>query len=129
LNDGQTSSHVAVSRNPFDLLNLLIFGTLFAAVSTISAAMVIRLGGQSLVASSIVSGILDVDIAVLSSLRFLDQGLAASTVGFAIMGALAANALGRLAMAVVSGPARYWLPLAAATTTALTAAWTVWSLQ
>jgi uncharacterized membrane protein (DUF4010 family) len=127
--DGQTSSHVANSRNPFDLLSLMIFGSLFATVSTISAAMVASLGSQSLVASAVVSGTLDVDIAVLSSVRFLNQGVAASTVGLAVVGALSANAVGRLMMAMISGPVRYWLPLALATAAALAAAGTSWSLQ
>jgi len=103
------------ARNPFDLGPLLLFAALFAIVSTASAALVGRLGGGSLVATSALSGTFDVDVAVLSALRMVKQAIAPEIAGQAVLAALAANAVGRLALAVSAGPLAYWLPLAAAT--------------
>jgi uncharacterized membrane protein (DUF4010 family) len=103
------------ARNPFDLGPLLVFAALFAAVSTISAALVGQLGTGSLVATSAVSGTFDVDVAVLSALRMVGQAVSPEIAGQAVLAALAANAIGRLGLAISSGPLTYWMPLAAAT--------------
>lgn len=103
------------AKNPFDLGPLLIFAALFAIVSTASAALVGLLGSGSLVATSAVSGSFDVDVAVLSALRMVDQAVSPEIAGQAVLAALAANAVGRLALAVSAGPLGYWVPLAAAT--------------
>ncbi|MDP3896679.1 MAG: DUF4010 domain-containing protein, partial [Mesorhizobium sp.] len=103
------------ARNPFELGTLLLFAALFAVVSTASAALVGQFGSGSLVASSALSGTFDVDIAVLSALRLADQQIAVSAIGNAVLAALAANAVGRLSLAISAGPAAYWLPLVGAT--------------
>jgi uncharacterized membrane protein (DUF4010 family) len=109
-------------RNPFDLVPLLGFAAFFALVSTVSAALSGVLDQRGLLATSAVSGTFDVDVAVLSALRLVGQGLAPSTVGLAVLLALLANALGRLFLAAVAGPARFWLPLAGAALLAALAA-------
>lgn len=43
-----------------------------------------------------------------------------------ILIAIAANALGRLTLAALAGPARFWLPLAGISAAAATAATTAW---
>ncbi|MDQ0394438.1 MgtC/SapB family protein [Labrys monachus] len=103
------------SRNPFELGTLLLFAALLAVVATASAALVARFGSASLVATSVLSGTFDVDVAVLSALRLQDLNVPLDTIGEAVLGALSANALGRLALAIFSGPPSYWLPLAATT--------------
>lgn len=102
-------------RNPFELGPLLLFAAIFAVVASASAAIVRYLGSASLVASSALAGTFDVDVAVLSALRLADQAVSMPSIGNAVLAALAANALGRLAMAVSTGPIGYWLPLMAAT--------------
>lgn len=97
-------------KNPFDLTALLLFALLFAVVSTVSAAIVGQFGSGSLVATSALSGTFDVDVSVLSALRLLDQGIMAGTIGQAVLAALAANAAGRLGLAVAAGSASFWLP-------------------
>jgi uncharacterized membrane protein (DUF4010 family) len=105
-------------RNPFELRALLVFAALFAVVSTVSAMVVGRFGSTSLPATAALSGMFDVDVAVLSALR-LDPAVAAPpAVGLAILAALAANACGRMALAILAGPARYWGPLLAVTAAA-----------
>jgi uncharacterized membrane protein (DUF4010 family) len=112
---GVTEGEAQAPQNPFDLAPLLLFAALFALVATISAAVVARFGTASLVATSGLSGMFDVDVAVLSALRLVDGGVAAGLAGQAVLAALAANGFGRLALAIAAGPLRYWLPLAGAT--------------
>ena len=107
-------------RNPFELGTLLIFAVLFAAVSTISAAAA---SGRSsgMVVTSAISGIFDIDVAVLSALRLLGSSADLEAVGHAVLIALATNASGRLVVAATTGPAHFWLPLAVASLAAVAA--------
>jgi uncharacterized membrane protein (DUF4010 family) len=111
----------APSRNPFELGGLLLFAAAFAVVSTASAALVGQLGAGSLPATSALSGMFDVDVAVLSALRLSGGEITHVTIGQAVLAALAANAVGRLALAIAAGPVAYWLPLAGATVIAAAA--------
>lgn len=112
---GEMDDSSVPARNPFDLGPLLVFAALFAIVSTVSAGLVGQLGTGSLVATSAVSGTFDVDVAVLSALRMVDQAVSPEIAGQAVLAALAANAIGRLGLAISAGPFTYWMPLAAAT--------------
>lgn len=111
----EQGASIGAMHNPFELLPLLIFAAAFAAVSTISAAMTGTFGEGSLVGSSFVSGIFDVDVAVLSALRLADQGIPVQAIGDAVMAGLAANAVGRLSLGIAAGPRSFWVPLAGAT--------------
>jgi uncharacterized membrane protein (DUF4010 family) len=102
-------------QNPFELRALLVFAALFAAVSTVSAAVVSQFGGGSLPATAALSGAFDVDVAVLSALRLDGPGIGLPLIGAAILAALASNALGRMSLAVLAGPVRFWVPLLAST--------------
>lgn len=115
-------------RNPFDFWALLGFALLFAIVSMLSAAVVSRFGSTSLIATSGLAGTFDVDVAVLSALRLTGEGVGASTVATAVLAAMAANAGGRLFLAVAAGPSRFWLPYLITTAIAAAAAATVWAL-
>jgi uncharacterized membrane protein (DUF4010 family) len=107
-------------RNPFDLRTLLVFAAGFAVVSTISAAAA---SGHSagMVATSAVSGVFEVDVAVLSALRLLGSSADLEAVGHAVLIALTTNAVGRLVVAAATGPVRFWLPLAGASALAAAA--------
>ena len=105
----------APARNPFELGPLIAFALLFAVVSTASAALTGRMGGAGLLATTALSGTFDVDVAVLAALRLVGQDIEVGAVGLAVLAALAANAVGRLFLAAVAGPASFWLPLAAST--------------
>lgn len=120
--DGEAT---APAGNPFALGTLLIFALGFAIVSTASAALAGRFGGASLLATSALSGAFDVDVAVLSALRLLGQGIGEAAIGAAILAALCANALGRLSLAIPAGPVAFWLPLVVATACAIGAGFTV----
>jgi uncharacterized membrane protein (DUF4010 family) len=71
--------------------------------------------------TSALAGTFDVDVSVLSALRLVKQSVPVETIGQAVLGALAANAIGRLLLAISTGPFRFWLPLAGATLAAATA--------
>jgi uncharacterized membrane protein (DUF4010 family) len=116
--DGQASSGTP-PRNPFELGPLLLFALLFAIVSTANAALAGRAGGSSLLVTSALSGTFDVDVAVLSTLRLVGQSVTSEMAGTFVLAALAANAVGRLAIAILAGPVRFWAPLAAATAAAI----------
>ncbi len=106
--DGET-----LPRNPFELGSLLAFAVLFAVVSTISAAASVG-SSRGMVATSAISGVFDVDVAVLSALRLLGSSADIEAVGHAVLIALATNAAGRLVVAGATGPVRFWLPIAGA---------------
>lgn len=106
------------ARNPFEIGPLVLFAALFAVVSTVSAALSIG-SSSGMVATSAISGIFDIDVAVLSALRLLGQPATMEAVGHAVLLALATNAIGRLTVAAVAGPVRFWLPLAGATVVAI----------
>ncbi|QPC92916.1 MgtC/SapB family protein [Mesorhizobium sp. INR15] len=110
----------AIARNPFELGPLLLFALLFAVVATASAGLAAQFGGRGLLASSALAGTLDVDVSVLGALRLIKHSVSIETVGQAVLAALAANAIGRLLLAISAGPVRFWLPLAAATLIAAT---------
>lgn len=79
-----------------------------------SAALSVGSSG-GMVATSAISGLFDVDVAVLSALRLLGLPATIEAVGHAVLLALATNAIGRLTVAAAAGPVRFWLPLASAT--------------
>jgi uncharacterized membrane protein (DUF4010 family) len=110
-----------VMRNPFELRALLGFAAVFAAVSTVSAAVVGQFGGSSLAATSALSAMFDVDVAVLSAVRLDTPEIELRTIGSAILVALSANALGRFALAMLAGPVRFWAPYLAVTLAAAVA--------
>ncbi|BAV51078.1 membrane protein [Mesorhizobium sp. 113-1-2] len=111
----------AIARNPFELGPLLLFALLFAVVATASAALAAQFGGRGLLGTSALAGTFDVDVSVLSALRLVTHSVPVETIGQAVLAALAANAIGRLSLAVFAGPIRFWLPLAGATLAAATA--------
>jgi len=118
---GESEGGGAAPRNPFSLGALLLFALLFAVVATASAAIVDLFGSGSLLLTSALSGSFDVDVASLSALRLFDRGVPVSTVGHAVLAALGANALGKVALAMSAGPAAFWLPLLVTTLAAAAA--------
>ncbi len=106
-------------QNPFRLAPLLVFACGFAVISTISAALVPKFGETSMLLTSALSGIFDVDVAVLSAVRLFSQSIQPASIGYAILVSLSANAFGRLFLAVLAGPRSYWVHCLIGTTMAL----------
>lgn len=107
------------ARSPFDLGALLMFAIAFAVVATVNAALASRIGSQGLVATSAISGLLDVDVATLSALRLVGGAVTPVAAGHAVLAAVAVNALARVALAIVASPVRFWAPLLLETAVAI----------
>jgi len=118
---GQKQDSPTLSRNPFEVVPLMIFALLFAFASTASAALASWFQEQGLLASSAIAGAFDVDASVLSALRLAKHSISIETIGHAVLTALMANAIGRLCLAMSAGPVKFWLPLAGMTLTAVAA--------
>lgn len=95
------------ARNPFELGPLAIFAALFALTRTLNAALLSWIGNSGFVVLTALSAIFDADVAVFSALRTHGQGLSPEIVAGAILAALAANAVGRIFVAAVSGTLVY----------------------
>ena len=108
----------APTRSPFDLGSLLVFAVLFALVSMANAVLVRTLGTEGLVATSAVSGAIDVDVAVLSVLRLVGTSTTAATAGAAVLAAVFVNSLLKVVLAAASAPLRFSLSLLVATAVA-----------
>jgi uncharacterized membrane protein (DUF4010 family) len=112
---GENAAVTPLIRSPFELRPLLMFAALFGAVATLNAVLAGYIGAGGLVAVAALSGTVDVDVAVLSTLRLVGTSASATTAGEAVLAALATNALLRLGLAIAAGPRRFWLPLAIGT--------------
>jgi len=112
LRDAAAPDGHQAAGNPFEIAPLAIFAGAFAVVSLVSAVATTYLGPSSVIATSGVSAVLDVDIATLSVARLAGTGVPLATAAQAILVAVAANGCGRLIVAMVAGPPRYWRSLA-----------------
>jgi len=125
---GSLDSGETPARNPFELMPLFAFALLFTLVAAASAALAGNIGSSGLLATATVSGLFDVDVAVLSTLRLVGQVIEPGLASTLVLAALAANALGRLSLAFVAGPPSYSLPLAAATAAAIASGYAMHTL-
>ena len=108
----------APTRSPFDLGSLLVFAVLFALVSMANAVLVRTLGTEGMVATSAVSGAIDVDVAVLSVLRLVGTSTTAATAGAAVLAAVFVNSVLKVVLAAASAPLLFSLSLLVATAVA-----------
>ena len=107
------------TRSPFDLRALLIFALAFSVVATANAALAGRVGTKGLIATSAVSGLLDIDVAALSALRLVEMVVTPAAAGHAVLAAIAVNSLGKVALAMPSSPVRFWAPFLLGTAVAI----------
>lgn len=99
-------------RNPFDLAPLLGFAASFTVIAAASAYLTGTLGVTGMLATSAVSGMFDVDVAVLSAARQIKPTFGSAPVDElgvvdAILLALIANAVGRSFLASLIGNWRF----------------------
>lgn len=116
------------ASNPFEIGPLLIFATIFAVAGITSAVLVSQFGSSGLLATTALTGTVDVDVAVLTALQMGRDVLPLDVIAKAILAALATNALCRAGIAAVLAPASFSLPLAAITLIAGTAAYAAYAL-
>jgi uncharacterized membrane protein (DUF4010 family) len=98
-------------RNPFELGVALKFGLLFAVVIVVAKAAQVYLGDRGLYASSVLSGVTDVDAISLSVARFHREGLAALTATIAITLAAVTNSVAKVGIATWLGGRELAIPL------------------
>jgi uncharacterized membrane protein (DUF4010 family) len=99
-------------RNPFDLMPLLGFAVGFAVVAAASAYLTATLGATGMLATSAISAMFDVDVAVLSAARQVATPLGGDAAGrsaiiVSILLALLSNATGRAGLAAMAGSLRF----------------------
>lgn len=107
--------------NPFDLPALLAFSALLGAVSLTGAVLSDRFGTATVIATSALSGLVDLDIAALSALRMVGTAITPEQCARAILAAVAVNTVVRITLAMTLGPRRFWLPFATIMTGAVVA--------
>lgn len=116
------------ASNPFEIGPLLIFATIFAAATIASAVLVSHFGSAGLLATTALTGTVDVDVAVLAALQAGRDTLPLDVIGKAILIAMATNALCRAGIATLLGPPSFSLPFAVLTVAAGAGAFTVHSI-
>ena len=109
------------SRNPFDLKPLLLFAAIFALVAVVSVVSSRYFGTASLAITAAISGLVDVDVAVLSVLRLPSSALTPDLAG-AVLAALASNAAVRFPGSRSGRTRAFSLPLASVNLAAAVAA-------
>jgi uncharacterized membrane protein (DUF4010 family) len=92
-------------RNPFDLGVVLAFGALLAIIMVLTKLLAAWAGAGGAIALAAISGTFDVDAISLSLARLVPGGLDANTAACAILFAIIANSLTKIALAWTTGGA------------------------
>ena len=117
------------SGNPFRLLPGLKFGAMFAAILFLSKMAAARLGGEAVVATSLLGGLVDVATVVLSASELLLAGKMSQTSAAGnVMLALAANIVLKVILAAVSGTRIFALRLALSSAIVASAGLLAWAI-
>jgi len=116
LRQGLEDAPPAPISNPFDLVPLLIFASMFAAIVVFSGWMMTRIGSRGLLVTSGLVSLADVDLAAMTAARLGSSTVDAGTAVSAILLALVMNAVARIFYAAAIGPRTYsgWLAIATA---------------
>ncbi len=116
---GKTEDGETRLGNPFDLGPLLLFVGGFVVIAGASAAAAGAFGPGSVVVTSGLTGIFDVDVAALTASRLAGTTVPFQTAAQAVLLAIALNACGRLVAAGIAGPWRYTALLSTAAAAAI----------
>jgi len=92
-------------KNPFELSVVLAFGALLAIIMVLTKLLAAWAGAGGAMALAAISGTFDVDAISLSLARLAPGGLDASTAAYAILVAVTANSLTKIALAWTTGGA------------------------
>ena len=112
--------------NPFDLTPLVLFASAYSAIALLNGWFSRSFGASALLLTSSISGLFDVDVAVLSAARLATTPAAAEVAARAILLALAMNAVSRAAIAVAAGSARFSIIYGTVTAAAALAGGSSW---
>lgn len=114
--------------NPFDIAPLMLFAGAYSAIALLGAWFSHYLGDSALLVASGISGLFDVDVAVLSAARAATTPATAEVAAQAILLALVMNAIARSGLAIAAAPARFSLIYLSVTIAAALAGLTAWHL-
>ncbi len=92
-------------KNPFELSVVLAFGALLAIIMVLTKLLAAWAGAGGAMALAAISGTFDVDAISLSLARLAPGGLNASAAAYAILVAVTANSLTKIALAWTTGGA------------------------
>jgi uncharacterized membrane protein (DUF4010 family) len=106
-------------RNPLEPKTIAISAALYAAMSLIGALSAKYLGSESLPITAAITGMADVDVAVLAMLRLQGGAIAAEILALAVLAAFASNALFRVISAATIAPPGFSMPLGIVTLLAI----------
>jgi uncharacterized membrane protein (DUF4010 family) len=115
--DGETAG--APDRNPLAPGVIVLSAVVYTAMSLFAVLSARYFGSESLPITAAVSGLADVDVAVLSMLRLQGGTVPAELLALAVLAAFLSNALFRMASAATIAPAGFSVPLAIVTLLAL----------
>lgn len=112
--------------NPFDLGPLILFAGAYSAIALLNGWFARHVGASALLFTSGISGLFDVDVAVLSAARLATTPAASHVAAQAVLLALAMNAASRAAIAVAAGSGKFSVIYLAVTAAAALAGCTAW---
>jgi uncharacterized membrane protein (DUF4010 family) len=114
--------------NPFDVWPLMLFAGAYSAIALLNGWLLRNYGSSTLLLTSAISGLFDVDVAALSAAKLATVPAAEDLASQAILLALAMNAAARSVLAVAGGPARFSIIHLSVTIVATLAGFVSWYL-
>jgi uncharacterized membrane protein (DUF4010 family) len=109
-------------HNPFELRVVLEFGALLAIIMAAARLLAGRAGAEGAIALAAVSGLVDVDAISISLARLAPQGIAPAGAATAILVAVLANSVTKIALGTTAGGFKFGKAVARSTAAAVAAA-------
>lgn len=106
-------------RNPLEPGTIALSAVVYTVMSVIGALSAKYLGSESLPIAAAITGMADVDVAVLSMLRLQGGSVPPEILALAVLAAFASNALFRLVSAATIAPPGFSVPLGIVTVLAI----------
>lgn len=106
-------------RNPLEAKTIAISAVIYISMSLLGALSAKYLGSESLPITAAITGMADVDVAVLSMLRLQGSSVPAEILALAVLAAFASNALFRMVSAATIAPPGFSIPLGIVTLLAI----------
>jgi uncharacterized membrane protein (DUF4010 family) len=109
-------------RNPFDLLSVIGFALLLAAIIVAGRALGEGAGATGAILGAAAMGFADVDAVTVAITRLVPQPLGVQGAAYAILAAVATNTLSKIAIGAMVGRGRFALAIALMSAGAVVAA-------
>jgi uncharacterized membrane protein (DUF4010 family) len=99
--------HAVAFRNPFSFLSVIGFALLLGAVTAAGKLLAEHAGATAAILGALAMGLADVDAVTAAMTRLVPEPLGTAGASYAILAAVAANTLSKLAMGVAIGGGRF----------------------